>query len=97
MKLDNAQNICIVLLLVSAAVMIGVLGAGYVYTEPAHAATASVKDGDYVMITAQYDEHTDHLYVVDIAKNRMLAYYPAPATNKMMIAASLDLRKLFGK
>jgi hypothetical protein len=93
--MKNTQNITIVLLLVTAAILTSLLVGGYLYTQPAYAGTAQSKAGDYVMAAGGYNQDSDFVYVIDIADSKMAVYYSNINNNSLMIGDKIDLAKAF--
>jgi hypothetical protein len=94
--MKNSQNITIVLLLVTAAILTTLLVAGYVNTtQPAYAATAQSKGGDYVMTAGSLNQESDFIYVIDIANNKLAVYYANVNTNSLMVGDKVDLARAF--
>jgi hypothetical protein len=92
--MKNTQNVTIVLLVVTAAILTSLLVAGYVYTQPAYAGTSQSKGGDYIMAAGAYNADSDFLYVLDIANNKLGVYY-ANNNNQLMMGDKVDLGKAF--
>ena len=92
--MQKTQNITIVMLLMTAAILSSLLIAGWLYTEPAYASGVS-RAGDYIMASGQYDADTDFIYVLDIANAKLNLYYPNINTNQLTLGTSLDLGAAF--
>jgi uncharacterized protein (UPF0333 family) len=93
--MKNTQNIWIVLLLVTAAILTSLLVGGYLYTQPAYAGTSQSKAGDYAMAAGAYNQDSDFVYVIDIANSKLAVYYSNVTTNTLMIGDKVDLAKAF--
>ena len=93
--MKDTQNIALVLLAISAAILTTLLVAGYLYTEPAYGATTAVKDGDYMIAVGSYNQDTEFLYILDIAKNRLNLYYVNINTNAVTLRDSVELSRVF--
>ena len=93
--MKNTQNVTIVLLVVTAAILTSLLVGGYLYTQPAYAGTAQSKGGDYIMAAGSYDQGTDFIYVIDIASSKLAVYYANANNNSLMIGDKVDLGKAF--
>ncbi len=89
------QNITIVLLLVTAAILSAVLITSYA-TKPAFA-EASVKGGDYVMVAGAYESSTDFIYVMDVASQRMNVYFANAQRKEVELIQSVDIAQAFGE
>jgi len=92
--MKNTENITIVLLLATAAILGAMLIATY-RTETAQATGTSVKQLDYIMATAQWSKSTDMIYVVDIASRQMNIYFLNINSNAIEAVSSVDLSKAF--
>jgi uncharacterized protein (UPF0333 family) len=94
--MKNTQNVTIVLLVVTAAILTSLLVGGYVYTQPAYAGTGQSKGGDYIMAAGAYNADSDFVYVLDIANNKLAVYYSNINNNSLMIGDKpVDLAKAF--
>ncbi|MCK4602405.1 MAG: hypothetical protein KAU28_08050 [Phycisphaerae bacterium] len=90
----DTQNITIVLLLITAAVLAAVLVVARDTTSVAYADT-SVRGGDYIMVTGAWSSTRDILYVVDAAEGKLIAYTANTNTNVLEPLDSRDLEQLF--
>ena len=94
--MKNAQNLTIVLLVVTASILTSLLVAQFVYTQPdAYGVTCGAKGGDYIMATGQYNQDMDFIYILDIANNKLNIYYPNINTNSLVLGDSVDLALAF--
>lgn len=93
--MKNTQNITLMLLIVTTAVLTTLLVASWLHTEPAYAG-ASAKDGDYIMAIGSYNEESDFLYVLDIANAKLNIYYADINTNSIRPGGTVDLARAFG-
>jgi hypothetical protein len=93
--MQKTQNITIVMLLMTAAILTSLLAAGWLYTEqPAYAGGVS-RAGDYIMASGQYDADTDFIYVLDMANAKLNVYYPDINTNQLKIGVTVDVGAAF--
>jgi len=92
--MQKTQNITIVMLLMTAAILSSLLIAGWLYTEPAYASGVS-RSGDYIMTSGQYDADTDFVYVLDMANAKLNVYYPDINTNQLKIGVTVDVGAVF--
>ncbi len=73
--MKDTQSITIVLLLITAAVLTGMLICTYVQTnEPVYAAAMS-RGGNYVVATGQLNQGLDVVYVVNLAVAKLNVYF----------------------
>jgi hypothetical protein len=71
--MNNRQNLAIATLLVTAAVLSGLLVLT-ANTEPAYGRAASVKGGDYIMVAGAYNQTKDFVYVINRATQEVNMY-----------------------
>jgi hypothetical protein len=93
--MNDTRNIAIVLLLVSAAVLTAVVVALQNTAEPALAAAASSRGGEYIMATGGWSDTRDLLYIVDIAAEKLNVYSVDLNENAVQREDSVDLAELF--
>lgn len=93
--MNHTHNVTIVLLVVTAAILTSMLVGGYLYTEPAYAGSCSAKDGDYIMVSGQYDQNTDFIYILDIANAKLNIYFPNINNNSIVLGDTVDLSRAF--
>ncbi|MGC9455622.1 MAG: hypothetical protein ACP5HU_12280 [Phycisphaerae bacterium] len=93
--MKNNQNITIVLLTISAAILSVMLVATMTQTSQEAQAAASVKQGDYIMVTGEISARYDALYAVDVLERRMNVYWVNPDNNRLEILATADLERAF--
>lgn len=92
--MQKTQNVTIVLLLMTAAILTSLMVASWLYTEPAYAG-ASARAGDYLIVNGMYDTETDFVYVLDIANAKLNLYYPNINTNQLTLGTSVNLAATF--
>jgi hypothetical protein len=93
--MQKTQNITIVMLLMTAAVLSSLLIAGWIYTEKPAYAGASASGGDYIMAPGAFDVDKDFIYVLDIANAKLNLYAPDSTTNQIILGTSVDLGAAF--
>ncbi len=93
--MKNTQNVTIVLLLMTAAILTGLMAASTLYTEPAAAATSG-RGGDYIVATGLFDSDADFVYVLDVANAKLNLYYPDINTKQLTLGTSVNLAQTFG-
>ena len=94
--MKTSQNTTTILLTVTAAVLTALLAASLAHNEPAFAASASAKSGDYILVGGAYDAQSDFIYVLDIANDKLAVYRANINTNSIDIGDTVDLAKTFG-
>ena len=94
--MKNAQNITIVLLAVSAAILAGLLAGTVGLDRSAQAGNASNAKGDYIMVPYAWSDQLDLLVVVDVASRKMNVYFPNKTTKALEpIQPIVDLERTF--
>jgi len=92
--MKNRQNLAIAALLVTAAILCGLLiVAGN--TEPAYGRAASVKGGDYVMVAGAYNQTRDLVYVINRATQEVAVYEVNLRKNAIDILDRVNLEQAF--
>lgn len=92
--MHDKTNITIAMLIVSAAILGGMMLAGTL-TAPATAATP-IRGGDYIMVTGSYLGAIDILYVLDIAAGKMNAYVTHPVEPfSLTLKDQINLKQAF--
>lgn len=93
--MKNSQNLAIVLLLISAALLTAMLLATMHQTSDEAVASVAVKQGDYIMATGQIASRYDALYAVDVTESRLIAYYINPDNDRLEILDTASLERAF--
>ena len=93
--MHDKTNITIALLIVSAAILGGLMLAGTL-TAPATAATP-IRGGDYIMVTGSYSGGTDIVYVLDIAAGKMNAYVTHPTDYSLALRDQINIKQAFAQ
>jgi hypothetical protein len=96
------QNITIVLLLVTAALLTGILVSTFVGTnQTATASGNTVRGSDYIMCTAAFNINIDNLWVIDSVAKKMTVYAVNPQSKppaiELLRAGGVDLDAAFPK
>lgn len=96
------QNITIVLLLVTAALLTGILVSTFAGTSQTATASGNpVRGGDYIMCTATFPGSLDNLWVIDTVAKKMIVYYfnstGRSAEIMMLQKGGVDLETAFPK
>ena len=94
--MQKTQNITIILLLMTAAILTSLLAGSWLYTEPAYA-VGSARAGDYIMASGTFDGDTDFVYVLDVANAKLNLYYPNINTKQLTLGTSINLATTFGR
>ena len=94
--MNNPQNVVILVLVVTAAILGGML-VGVWQDRSAQAAYPSVSKGDYIMIPYTWSDTMDLLCVIDVPSRKMKVYIPNKNTHAMDVAKEVDLEREFAK
>ena len=92
--MNNPQNVAIVLLTVTAAILAGML-LGVWQDQSAQAAYPSVSKGDYIMVPYTWASSLDFLVVIDVSAQKMKLYTPNKTTKVLDISKDIDLERVF--
>jgi len=93
--MQKTQNLTIILLLMTAAILTSLLAGSWLYTtEPAYAG-GTTRAGDYIMANGTFDGDTDFIYVLDVANAKLNLYYPNINTKMLTLGTSVDLQSTF--
>jgi len=93
--MKNTQNVTIVLLLVTAAILTTMLISTY-HTETAQA-QVSIKQGRYIMASGPWSSSFDLVYILDIRTRQLNAYVANLQTRQIELLDSVDLSRTVGK
>jgi hypothetical protein len=95
--MKSSQNISIVLLLLSAAILTALLVGMHVYTTPQAQAGVSIRhpQSSYIVTVGHYSNSYDWIYIVDIRTRKMNAYFADPMGNKIRLLDTVDLNAVF--
>jgi hypothetical protein len=93
--MNQTENITIVLLLVSAAVLGAMLVVFHHTGEAPAQAAASSRGGEYIMTAGAYSSARDLLYVVDITAQKLNTYTVNINTGAVERVDGTDLTKIF--
>ena len=91
--MKDTQNILIVLLVVTAAVIATML-ALTLSSRPAYA-DSSVRAGDYIMLVGAFNKTKDLLYVINVPSQQLNVYEINPQNGMMNRVDMVNLEKLF--
>jgi len=92
----HSQNTTLILLTITATLLTTLLVASLLHNEPAYAAAASSKSGDYILAAGSFNAESDFIYVLDIASDKLNIYFANVNTNAIVLGDSVDLTKAFG-
>lgn len=90
----NTQNIAIITLCITAAILGGLLIGVSAEKAQGDQSLASYS-ADYIQVPYQLDTGTDLLVVIDARSHRMIAYKTNLALNQVEVVAQADLESIF--
>lgn len=94
--MNDSKNLAIGVLSITATILlVGVILSGLVTTEPAYARGQSDRGGDYIMLTGQFSDSSELIYVTDAAAQRMNLYSYETSTRQFVLWDSIDLKSTF--
>jgi len=91
--MKDTQNLTIVFLLVTAAVLAAILVG--TYAAPSAYADSPYKGGDYVIARGSWAETLDIIYVLDIAAKKLNVYVPDVRNNRLDVRDTVNLEQAF--
>lgn len=93
---DN-RNLTIGVLSITATVLlVGVILTTLGGFTPVQALGQIDRGGDYIMVTGQFTENTELVYITDAAAQRLNLYSYETSTRQITLWDSIDLRAVFG-
>ena len=92
--MNDRQNIVIVLLLVSAAMLSMMLFMSQ-RTDEAVAGNTSARFGDYIMCPGIRSQADDNIYLIDVQEQKLICYWIEPGTDDLEPTDIVDLEKIF--
>jgi|GEM_PF-5227099 len=94
----NAQNTTIVVLLVTAALLTGMLLTSLIGgQEEAYARGTAVKDGNYILGGGLWSGGTELLYIVDIENQKLNVYFTEDTKNTVNLIQTVNLQQAFSE
>jgi hypothetical protein len=93
---DN-KNVTLAVLSVSAAILLTILVTMHL-TQPAYAAGATIRGGNYIVTTGAFSDRLDIIYVINTAQQKLNAYvidYHPGADNQIILQDSINLKQAF--
>ena len=93
--MKNPQNITIVLLLASAAILTALVATTYVNTGDKAYADTGMKQREYTIATGALSDNIDLMYVIDAVAKRLNCYAIDQNSKSITIVDSRDLRRDF--
>lgn len=91
---DNKNFIIGVLSITAVILFVGMIVVTSVGPNPAMAFGQIDRGGDYILVTGQFTENTELVYVVDAAAKRMNAYSYETTTRDFVLWDTVDLSRI---
>ena len=90
----DPKNLTISLLCVSAVILATALGVLHLTARPATADTP-VRAGDYILLTGSVSTSVDLVYVIDVAEQKLNAYFFSAGKNEFKLVDQGKLQVIF--
>lgn len=95
--MNDSKNLAIAVLSVTATILlVGVVLSGMWSPAPALANSQLDRGGDYIMLTGQFTQNSELVYVTDAAVQRMNIYSYESSRRQIILWDTIDLRGIFG-
>lgn len=95
--MQNNQNLTIGILSVTAVILfVGVVLVTMLNSTPALAIGQSDRGGDYIVLSGQYTQNNEVVYIADAAAKRLNVYSYDATSRDIVMWDSQDLAKVFG-
>ena len=95
--MNDSRNLAIGVLSITATILLAAVFLTSLITgNEAKAIGQTDRGGDYIVVTGQYTENTELVYVTDAAAQRLNIYNYETTTRQFVIWDSIDLRSVFG-
>lgn len=96
--MNDSRNLAIGVLSITATVLlVAVILSTLITGNEAKAIGQIDRGGDYIVVTGQYTENTELVYVTDAAAQRLNLYCYDTTIRQFVIWDSIDLRTVFGR
>ncbi len=93
---DNRNFIIGVLSITATILFVGLIVVSMTGSTPAYAIGQIDRGGDYILVTGQFTQNSELVYVIDAAARRMIAYSYETTTRDFVLWHGEDLAKLPG-
>ncbi|HWL94150.1 MAG TPA: hypothetical protein VNT79_11515 [Phycisphaerae bacterium] len=93
---DNRNFIIGVLSVTATILFVGLLIVTSTGQNQAMAIGQIDRGGDYILVTGQFTENTELVYVVDAASRRMISYSYETSTRDFVLWDAIDLARIVG-
>jgi hypothetical protein len=93
---DNRNFLIGVLSITATILFVGLLVVTSVGPTPAMAIGQIDRGGDYIMVTGQFTENGELVYIIDAAAKRMIGYSFETTRNDLVLWSTTDLGRIGG-
>ncbi len=93
---DNRNFIIGVLSVMATILFVGLVVVTMTGEKPAYAIGQTDRGGDYILVTGQFTENSELVYVIDAAARRLISYSYEATTRDFTLWNAVDLSKLPG-
>ena len=95
--MNENKNLTIGVLAITATILLAALFITLSIPQPAMALGQHDRGGDYIMVTSQFTENSEVIFITDAAAKRMIMYSYEPTTRTLTLWDAIDLgRQLSG-
>lgn len=94
--MNDNRNLTIGILSITATILLAALILTTAMPQPAMALGQLDRGGDYIMVTSQFTENSEVVFITDAAARRMIMYCYEPTTRTLTLWDAIDLGKQFG-
>lgn len=94
--MNDNKNLTIGVLTITATILLAALIITTSLPQPAMALGQLDRGGDYIMVTSQFTENSEVVFVTDAAAKRMIMYSYEPTTRTLTLWDAIDLGKQLG-
>ena len=94
--MNDNRNLTIGVLSITAVILFVAVVITTSMPQPAMAFGQLDRGGDYIMVTSQFTENSEVVFVTDAAARRMIMYSYEPTTRTLTLWDAIDLGKALG-
>jgi len=93
--MKDTQNITILMLLVTAAILSAMLVGTYVETSQSADAEAFARHMGFIVATGRLTANAEAMYIIDLQTKRLNTYFLNSRNNTIEFLATVDLERVF--
>lgn len=94
--MNDSKNLAIGVLSITATILlVGVILTSFLTANTAMAIGQTDRGGDYIMVTGQFTENSELIYVTDAAAQRLNLYSYETSTRQFILWDTIDLKGVF--